>query len=306
MKLRDVIAMGALVLLGCEAKAQHGISSDRLSAKWESCAATSDCVDPLRCIDEVCRDAKRTDVGDYLLASGKAALSRGEIDFAVAQLTGAERQYTNEKLEVPADVYCALGAALVELRRDQTKAEEAARRLHRCLQGLPDGSKLRDYALSRLALLGEVGFDPVHLQGKEVSDRYLTKAPRKPPTAELTITATGSPASKRKSYGEWIAALSGPEVKAALVPCYEAWWKATRKKELSVVVPFKYRFHLDPDDEALDRGILKVDKIKPSADANVAAATQCAATALAPIAEKTGKSFRDGGWTSAITLAIKP
>jgi hypothetical protein len=304
--MRHAVVIAALALLGCEAKAQHGISPDRLSAKWESCAATSDCADPLRCIDGVCRAPKRTDVGDYLVASGKAALERGEVDYAVAQLTEAERQYTNEKLDVPADVYCALGGALVELRRDQTKAEEAARRLHRCLAELPDGSELRSWALGKLAVLGEVGFDPVHLNGNEVSDRYLTKAPRKPPVDELSIAATGNPTSKRKSFASWIEALGSSEVKAALVPCYEAWWKATRKKALSVTVPFKYRFRMHPDEESLDRGLLTIDDIKPPADPNLAAATQCAATALAPIADKTGKGFRDGGWTSAITLAIKP
>lgn len=295
-----------IAAVGCEAKANQ-LSPDRQSKAWESCAATRDCAGELRCIDQMCKRPVRTDVGDYLVASGRAALARGEIDYAVAQLTEAERQYLNEKQEVPADVHCALGAALVKLRRDPVKAEEAARRLHRCVRALPDGSAMRDRGLASLAVLGEVGFDPVHLGRDQVADRYLTRAPRKPPVAELDVVPTANPPSKRKSFEKWMAALgSDPEIKAALVPCYEAWWKATRKKSLSITLPFRYRFRLHPDDEALDRGLLKIEEIKAPADANLAAATRCAATALGPIADDAGKDYPDGRWDSKITLAIKP
>lgn len=303
-----IVYAAALAALGCEAKAQREgtAAADRLSAEYETCGATADCQEPLRCVDAMCRRGARTDVGDYHLAAGRLSLSRDNPDLAVKQLRDAERQYKNEKLEVPPEVYCALGGALSRLRSDPLKAEEAAAKLHRCLGGLPAGSELRRQALDELAVLGDVGFDPVHLGSREVADRYLTKAPRKPPLERLQVQATASPTSNRESFTKWMALLGGPQGKQAVAPCWSAWWKATKEKELVVTLPWRYHFYLDPEEESRDRGMLKVERYKPAPDPNLAAAQKCVEEALSPIAAESAKSGKDHRWKSSITLTIAP
>lgn len=299
----------AALALGCEATAQRegGVASGRLSAEHESCSATSDCEEPLRCLDSVCRRAARTDVGDYHLAAGERSLSRGEVEQAVKQLREAERQYKNEKLDVPPEVNCALGSALTRMRQDPVMGEEAAAKLHRCLGALPDGSSSqRRRALGDIAILGEVGFDPVHLGSAEVADRYLTRAPSKPPLERLEVTPKAAKPSSRDTFEKWMATLSGEEVKAAVAPCWSTWWKATKEKELVVELPWRYRFYMHPEEKAYVKGLLKVESYKPASDPNLAAAQKCVEEALTPIAAATAKKGGEHRWKTDITLTISP
>jgi hypothetical protein len=307
MTRRWIVFGIALATAGCEAKAQReDLQSARRSSAHESCAATADCEEPLRCLAGVCRTGQRSDIGDYHLAAGTRALGQSNAEAAITQLRDAERQYKNEKLDVPPEVHCALGAALTRLRSDPLKAEEGAAKLHRCLSGLPDGSPLRRRALEDLAALGEVGFDPTHLGSDEVADRYLTAAPTKPPLEKLTIAASAERKSNKKSFEQWMTALAGEEVKSALAPCWSAWWKATKKKELVITLPWRYSFFMHPEVESLDRGKLEVYKHQPSSSAELAAAESCAIDALDPIAAELASRGGEHSWRTNITLTIAP
>ena len=306
--MKALAALGCLLFaFGCEAKAQNegGIAPARLSVASESCGRTADCAGTLRCLDGVCLETSRSDVGDYHVAAAQLLLAAGDTDQAVTELRSAESEYKRLG-QIPTDVDCALGSVLAELRADPLIAEEAAAKLHRCIQGLVDGSAARRAALRSLAKLAEAGFDPTHLAAADVADRYLTRAPQKPELDDVKVTVSADRKSSRKTFVEWLEKLGSDEVRRALAPCWQSHWEATKKDTLTVKLPYRYGFRLDPDDESGDRGVLKTTKYKPPSDAALAAATSCVESALAPVANEVSRRGGEYSWSSKLTITLKP
>lgn len=243
-----VYLLFALLAGGCDSKATAsdpqaaGPKPEALSKEYESCGASLHCAPNLRCFDQVCRRTARSAVGDYYAAAGAAARGKGELEPAIAAYAQALGQYSAEKLEVPPDIDCAYGATLAVARAKGESAELGARVLHRCVLAVPAGSPLRDQAMAHLALLGEVGLDPLALGGGKLADRYLTKAPQKPSSDKLTVSATASPATGSKSYALVSAKLVDPELKGGFVGCWEAYNAAAKKDTLAVTLPIKVGF----------------------------------------------------------------
>lgn len=250
--LLGVCLLGSVALLGgaCDSKATAtdpgaaapAAKPEQKSREHESCGTSMHCAENLRCFDNVCRRTARSAVGDYYAAAGAAARSKGEHEAAITAYDQALKQYAAEKLEVPADVDCAYGAALAAARTKKENAELGARVLHRCVLAVPPGSSLRDRAMTQLALLAEVGLDPLALGGTKLADVYLSKAPQRPSTDKLTVSATASPATSSKSYTVVSAKLLEPELKGPLVGCWEAYSAATKKETLAVTLPMRVAY----------------------------------------------------------------
>lgn len=243
--LLGVHILVAILAGGCDSKATAsdpqaaGARPEQRSKEYESCGASMDCLDNLRCFDHVCRRSARSAVGDYHAAAGALARTKGDHQAAVAAYDQALKQYSVEKLEVPPDVDCAYGAALAEARRKRENAELGARVLHRCVLAVPPASPLRERAMAHLATLAEVGLDPLAIGGAKLADLYLTKAPQRPSADKLTVSATANPATGAKSYALVSAKLVDPELKAPLVACWDSYTAATRKDALAVTLPIK-------------------------------------------------------------------
>jgi hypothetical protein len=176
--------------------------------------------------------------------------------------------------------------------------------LHKCLLVAPPGTRMRALAMSQLALLREVGLDPLLLARTAPADAYLTKQGAAPSVDKLKVTAEpDGRASRHRSFTDWIAKLGSPEVKAAVAPCWEAHFKATREPLLTVQLGFKYSYRLDDYDD-YDRATLDIDDVPAGGDAN-AVARACVRSALAPIADAharaTGGEIR---WSSAVNVSI--
>ncbi|HSK00983.1 MAG TPA: hypothetical protein VK932_07070, partial [Kofleriaceae bacterium] len=234
------VAVAAVAAAGCDSKAtatdpQAGaVRPEQKSKEYESCGASMHCADNLRCFEQVCRRTARSAVGDFHAAAGAAARGKGEHEAAITSYDAALKQYAVEKLEVPPDIDCAYGAALATGRAKRENAELGARVLHRCVLAVPPGSRLRDQAMAQLALLAEVGLDPLAVGGAKLADLYLTKAPQRPSTDKLTVSATATPATGSKSYALVSAKILEPELKGGLVGCWDAYHTATKKDALAV------------------------------------------------------------------------
>lgn len=227
---------------GCDSRAtaaDPGRGADQKSREYETCAASVQCQDELRCFDHACRRTARSTVGDYFAAAGALAEARGDAEAAIADYAQALAHYDTEKLGLPPDVDCAYGAVLAAGRARKERAELAARVLHRCVLTAPVGSRLHDQALAALATLGEVGLDPALLGGGKLADLYLTRAPTKPATDRLAVTVTPSPAPSAKSYPMIPDKLGEADVKAALIACWDAYNAASHKEALSVTIGVK-------------------------------------------------------------------
>lgn len=241
-----LLAAVALVGGGCDSKAtttgpdpQAAVKPEQKSREYESCGATMHCADNLRCLDQACRRAARSAVGDYYAAVGAAARARGDHEAAIAAYAQALGQYGAEKLEIPPDLDCAYGAALTGGRGKRETGELAARILHRCVLAVPPGSSLRAQAMASLAMLGEVGLDPLTLGGAKLADNYLTKGPAKPASDKVNVSVSSNPSTSSKSYAALSEKLADPTVKPALVACWEAYAAASKKEVLAVTLPIK-------------------------------------------------------------------
>jgi len=237
----------AAVAAGCDSKATvtgpdpqaNAVKPEQKSREYESCGATLHCADNLRCLDQTCRRAARSVVGDYYAAAGAAARQKGEIEPAIAAFAQSLGQYGAEKLEVPPDVDCEYGATLAAGRAKRENADLAARVLHRCVLAVPPASSLRAHAMAALATLAEVGLDPLTLGGAKLADQYLTKAPQKPATDKLSVSISASPSTSSKSYATVSEKLADPAQKPALIACWEAYSAASKKDTLAVTLPIK-------------------------------------------------------------------
>jgi hypothetical protein len=260
-----VAVAAAVGAAGCDSKAsatdpQAGaVRPEQKSREYESCGASQHCADTLRCFEQECRRTARSAVGDLHAAAGAAARGKGEHEAAITSYDAALKQYAVEKLEVPPDVDCAYGAALAAGRTKRENAELGARVLHRCVLAVPAGSRLRDQAMAQLALLAEVGLDPLAVGGAKLADLYLTKAPRRPSTDKLTVSATANPATGAKSYALVSAKLVDPAMRGPLVACWEAYAEATQKDTLAVTLPIKVAYVASEYEDEPGRWTSKID-----------------------------------------------
>src|SRR5215470_10946146 len=134
-----VLLAAALAAVGCDSRATAsdpaGGRAEQKSKEYESCAASMQCQDELRCFDHACRRTARSNVGDYYAALGAQQRARGDYEAAIASYAAALAQYEAEHVKnipVP-DIDCAYGAALAAGKQKHEHAELAARVLHRCI-----------------------------------------------------------------------------------------------------------------------------------------------------------------------------
>lgn len=236
-------ALAALTLGGCDSRATasdpSGGRAEQRSREYESCAASAQCQDDLRCFDHTCRRTARSIVGDYYAAAGARVRARGEVEAAIAAYAQALTHYDAEKVALPPDVDCAYGAALAAARGNKERGELGAKVLHRCVLAVPSASRLREQALADLAGLAEVGLDPVLLGAGKLADTYLTKAPTRPATDKLTVSVAPTPMPAGKSYPQIPDKLAQPDVRGALVACWEAYNAAAHKDAMTVTLGLK-------------------------------------------------------------------
>jgi hypothetical protein len=245
--MRAVLAIAVVCWMsGCDTRATASDPpsgrAEQKSREYESCAASVQCQDELRCFDHTCRRTARSTVGDYFAAAGALARSRGDLEAAIAHYAQALGHYDAEKIAVPPDVDCAYGAALAAARARKDHAELGARVLHRCVLAVPAAGRLREQALGDLATLADAGLDPVLLGSAKLADLYLTKGPARPATDKLAITVTPAPAPAGKSFAQIPDKLGEADLRAALVACWEAYSAQAHKDALTVTVGVKSVF----------------------------------------------------------------
>jgi hypothetical protein len=240
--MRALLAV-ALAIVGCDSRATASDPSagraEQKSKEYETCSASRECQDELRCFDHACRRIARSTVGDYYAAAGALAHGKGDLEAAIAAYAQALGHYDAEKVALPPDVDCAYGATLAAARKNKEHAELGARVLHRCVLAVPVGSRLREQALAELAGLAEVGLDPVLLGATKLADLYLTRGPTRPATDKLTVTVTPSPAPAGKSYALIPDKLNEADIHTALVACWDAYSNASKKDALTVTIGVK-------------------------------------------------------------------
>src|SRR5437763_10455532 len=163
--MRGALLCLVVLAVGCDtrAKASDPVRADQKSKELESCSASIDCADSLRCFDHACRRTARSAVGDYFAALGSQLKKAGDIEGSIDAYNRSLGHYDSEKIALPPDVDCAYGAALAAGKAKKEHAELGARVLHRCMLAVPVGSRLREQALSDLASLSDAGLDPLTL-----------------------------------------------------------------------------------------------------------------------------------------------
>jgi hypothetical protein len=262
------------------------------------------CADGLRCVSNECRAERTSVLGEYSAAEGRLAMTAGDHEAAARAYDRAIARFETAKVDVPAHVYCEQGHALVALRADKARAELAARVLHRCVRGVPTASTKWRAAIDDLALLGQVGLDPTTLTKEQLADAYMTKEPTAPDASSLEWTVTGDARTRSRTYGGFIEALQNDEAKAAVIPCWETYWRQTHTTELGVTLAFRYRFRLDQNED-FDRAVISIEEPTTNADPALAAAHTCFREALAPVADQYASTSGESSWQASITFALK-
>lgn len=238
------VAFVAVICLiaGCDSRATASESTSRgeqRSKEFETCSASAQCVDELRCFDHTCRRTARSTVGDYFAALGQVARGKGELEASIADYAQAVSRYDLDKVALPPDVDCAYGAALVAGKAKKDHAELAARVLHRCVLAVPVGSPLRTQALVDLAGLADAGLDPALLGGNKTADLYLTRAPSRPSADKLTIAVAPNPPPPAKTATALTEKLSDPDIHTGLAACWTAYNAASQKEALTATIGVK-------------------------------------------------------------------
>ena len=303
--MRVLLVLAACVLaVGCDsrAKASDAARADK-SKEYESCSASVDCGDGLRCFDRECRRTQRSTVGDYFAALGAQLRVKGDVEGAIDAYDRAVGHYDSEKIGLPPDVDCAYGAALAAGKANKAHAELAARVLHRCVLAVPVGSDLRHHALADLATLDDAGLDPLALGRSSLADVYLTRQPAAPATDKLAVDVKPNPQPAGTSYGEIPNKLAAPELRPALIACWTAYNNATHKPAMSATIGVKaYYVAAEYDDES---GYFKLKVDAPAAlpAGPDAAADQCVRAAVVPALEDL-KSLHDA-FSTQLTITVK-
>jgi len=301
--LAGVIAAAWIALAGCDTRAQPSAAAagggdpDRLSKELESCGTTAHCAAGLRCFEQTCQRTDRSLLGDYAAALGAQARETGDLEGALTHYAEALERYGADQLAVPVDLECAYGSALAAARANKERAELAARVLHRCVQGAPAGSALRQAALRTVSQLDEIGLEPAHLAESRPADVYLSRTPSKPKPDQLHVAVSATPQPSAKGWPATVEAIQG--ARAALTPCFEASFAATKRPTLAVAVPMK-SFYRDSGYD--DEPGFYVTGVDPKAAPPANDAEKCVRDAVAAAV----KSVKGGGdWAALVTVTMQ-
>lgn len=291
---------------GCDSRATASESlghAEQKSKEYESCGASAQCVDELRCFDHTCRRTARSTVGDYFAALGAVTRGKGELEAAIADYAQAVSRYDADKVALPPDVDCAYGAALAAGRSKKDHAELAARVLHRCVLAVPVGSPLRAQALLDLATLAESGLDPALLAGNKIADLYLTRAPTRPSPDKLTVAMAASPPPSARAAAALTEKFNDPDVHAGLAGCWTAYNAASQKDTLTATVGVKATYIAsDYEDEP---GAFAV-KLDPPAGLAAGSPEAAADACVRQIVEPAVKALKlTEAFATKLTLTIK-
>ena len=305
---RAACALAAIAAIsGCDSRAKASDPgagrAESKSKEYESCGASTHCQDDLRCFDHVCRRTTRSNVGDYYAALGVQLRTRGEVAAAIDAFNKALGHYDSEKIALPPDVDCSYGTTLTAARAKKEHAELAARVLHRCVLAVPVGSPLRDRALADLAQLTEAGLDPLTVGRTQLADVYLTRAPQKPATDKLAVNVAATPAVEKKTFALIPERLAQPDLRSALVACWESYNQATRKDALSVPLAVSSKYIPSEYEDEPGKYVTKIEPPTAQPAGPEAGADQCVRAAVEPaILGVTG--IRDS-FTTRLTITVK-
>ncbi len=293
-------------LPACDSRAKASDPQARAesrSKEYEGCGASVDCAEGLRCFDRMCRRTARSTVGDYFAALGTQLRAKGELNAAIDAYNRALGHYDTEKLALPPDIDCAYGSALAAARTKKENAELGARVLHRCVLALPPGGALRERALADLALIGEAGLDPLTLGRTQLADVYLTRAPQKPATDKLQVTVTPLPAIDKKTFPLIPARIMQPDLRGALIACWETYNQATRKTALATSIGVTSKYHPSEYDDEPGRYSMKIEPAVAMPAGPQASADECVRAAIEPALEGI-KGVRDS-FSTRLTITVK-
>ncbi len=305
--MRATLAL-LLLVVGCDSKATAsdpptgGVRAEQKSKEFESCGTSAHCADDLRCFDQVCQRPARSAVGDYYAAVGRNALANGDAPGAVTAYATALGHYDSEKIPVPPALDCEYGAALAAGRSNKENAELGARVLHRCVLAVPPASSMRTRAMGSLALLGEVGLDPLLIGGPKLADAYLVKGPSKPATDKLAVSVSAAPAPA-KTMPLIEGKVAEADVKTALVACWNQFHDAAKKDVLAVTMGLKGGFVQGEYEDDPVRFVLKFEPpIALPAGSPEAAADACVRGVMEPAIKslKIAEAF-----TTKLTITVK-
>lgn len=295
----------AFLVAGCDARATPSASPSNggvsASRALEACAATADCVAPLRCVDGVCQTTQRSLVGDFHAARAAHELARGATEAGVAALSDAVARYGDASVPVPPDIECAYARAVLRERARPERAEVAAKLLHRCALATPPGSTMYREAVAGLAELADAGLDPQVLSRGQPADLYLTRpsAAPPPPKGPATVKLTTTPAPTGRSVPAVLARLGEADAQAALLACHATWVGVTRGARLEVAVPMRAKFQPSDYDDEPGRTVvsLEPEALTTSPDGQARACVRAALEA----ATKKVSGLREG---FAVTLTV--
>ena len=310
-KVLSMSGRGFLVILlcaACDPRAtqvgqQNVKKTVQLSREYEACTSSADCQLGFRCLENSCQRQGRDMVGDYYLTAAESAMVRKDTEQAILLYRQAVRQYQSQKLEPPPALFCRLGQAMARHRSDPPIAEEAAKILHRrCLRAVPVASPWYYQAMADLNLLGEVGFDPVHLAGSQVADRYLTKEAAVPDLDSVHVKVSGKVRTRAANYSKLLGFLgSDPGVRTALLPCWQAHYAKHRESQVEVTVRVRSRF-VEAYDETDDG--YRLSLINASAGQKGREEVySCVKDALTPILRSV-RDARGGSWAGNIVVKL--
>ena len=304
--MRALLAV-ALLAAGCDSRATASDPAatrpEQKAREYESCSASVQCQDQLRCFDHTCRRVARSTVGDYYAAAGMLARGKGDLEAAVADYAQALGHYDAEKIPVPPDIDCAYGTTLAVAKAKKEYAERGARVLHRCVLAVPVGSRLREQALADLATLADAGLDPVLLGANKLADLYLTKGPARPATDKLVVTVTPTAMPAGKSYALIPDKLNEPDIHTALVACWDAFNNASKKDALAVTIEVKASYIASEyEDEAGSYAVKLEPPVALPAGSPEATADACVRQVLEPAIK--GLKITDA-FTTKLAITIK-
>jgi hypothetical protein len=301
-----VFAIASLTA-GCDSRAKAsdppGARAEQKSKELESCGASMHCQDELRCFDHVCKRTTRSAVGDYFAALGASQRAKGDLEGAVDSYNRALGHYDSEKIPLPPDVDCAYGTALAAAKAKKEHAELGARVLHRCILAVPVGSQLRDRALADLATLADAGLDPLTLGRTALADVYLTRSAASPATDKLTVDVKANPAPTGKTYSVIPDKLAEPDIRGALVACWQAYNAASHKDVLTATIGLKVSYIASEYEDETGAFSIKIDPAVALPQGPEQSADACVRAVVEP-AIKDLKTLRDA-FATKLTITIK-
>ena len=155
--------------------------------------------------------------------------------------------------------------------------------------------------MSSLALLGEVGLDPLLIGGPKLADAYL-KGPVKPTTDKLSVTLSANPAPT-KTTPLLEGKVAEADVKAALIACWSQYNEAAKKDVLTSTIGLKGGFQQGEYEDDPVRFVLKFEAPLPlPAGSPEATADACVRGVMEPAIKslKIAEAF-----TTKLTITVK-